>query len=61
MIYGLLNNKFNALSDCIQSVARLSPDIVMFKKSGNDSQISRTMIVVSFVKGELTGISFDLE
>jgi len=61
MIYGLLNNKFNALSDCKQSVARLSPDIVMFKKSGNDSQSSRPMIVASFVMGELTGISFDLE
>jgi len=61
MIYSLLNNKFNALSDGIQSFARLSSEIVMFKRSGNESQIFRTLIVVSLVTGELTGISSDLE
>jgi hypothetical protein len=33
----------------------------MFKKSGTDSQSSRTIIEVSLVMGELTGISFDLK
>jgi len=61
MIYGLLDSKFNALSDWIQSVARLFPDIVMFKRSRNDSQSLCDMIAVSFVMGELTDILFDLK
>jgi hypothetical protein len=61
MIYSLLNKKFNGLPDCIQSVARLSANIVMFKKRGNDSQSSRAMIVASLVMGVLTGILLDLQ
>jgi len=49
MIYNLLDNKFNILPGCLQSVARQYSDIVMLNlRSGNDSESLRAMITVSF-------------
>jgi len=45
MIYGLLDNKFNTLSGCLQSVARQHPDIVMFNKGTSDQFMDEQIVL----------------